>query len=193
MYQLRIYNCGGSPFKNKKTGETWVSIKNVHNGLGGKNMSDVILEETYGRYRRKNLTNEKIKKWKMTEREIFEKYANLSEDELNTKSNKNVYVRNDVMTTVIKRYRGDKKRIERKRDGFRKRLMIPESEISERPEYNIKSKIRNEFVNEKNRECHCVKIYEIDRCFYQHYEKKKKLMKMDVTTYYSELMVIFGI
>ena len=129
----------------------------------------------------------------MTEREIFEKYANLSEDELNTKSNKNVYVRNDVMTTVIKRYRGDKKRIERKRDGFRKRLMIPEPEISERPEYDIKSKIRNEFVNEKNRECHCVKIYEIDRCFYQHYEKKKKLMKMDVTTYYSELMVIFGI
>ena len=165
----------------------------MHNGLGGKNMSDVILEETYGRYRRKNLTNEKIKKCKMTEREIFEKYANLSEDELNTKSNKNVYVRNDVMTTVIKRYRGDKKRIERKRDGFRKRLMIPESEISERPEYDIKSKIRNEFVNEKNCECHCVKIYEIDRCFYQHYEKKKKLMKMDVTTYYSELMVIFGI
>ena len=28
---------------------------------------------------------------------------NLSEDELNTKGNKNVYVENDVMTTVIKR------------------------------------------------------------------------------------------
>ena len=28
---------------------------------------------------------------------------NLSEDELNTKSNKNVYVENDVMTIVIKR------------------------------------------------------------------------------------------
>ena len=27
---------------------------------------------------------------------------NLSEDELNTKSNKNVYVENDVMTIVIK-------------------------------------------------------------------------------------------
>ena len=49
----------------------------------------------------------------MTEREIFEKY-NLSEDELNTKSNKNTYVENDVMTTVIKRCRGEKKEAKEK-------------------------------------------------------------------------------
>ena len=46
--------------------------------------------------------------------EIFEKYDNLSEDELNTKSNKNVYVENDVMTTVIKRCKGEKKRRKKK-------------------------------------------------------------------------------
>ena len=45
----------------------------------------------------------------MTEREIYKKFDNLSEDELNTKSNKNVYVRNDVMTTIIKRCRGKKR------------------------------------------------------------------------------------
>ena len=45
----------------------------------------------------------------MIETEIFEKFDNLSEDELNTKSNKNVYVKNDVMTTVIKRCKGEKK------------------------------------------------------------------------------------
>ena len=44
----------------------------------------------------------------MTEREIFEKYDNLIENELNTKNNK-VYANNDVMTTVIKRSRGEKK------------------------------------------------------------------------------------
>ena len=55
-------------------------------------MSDLILKETYGIYETKNLTKEQIKKYKMTEREIFEKYDNLSEDTLNTKSNKNVYV-----------------------------------------------------------------------------------------------------
>ena len=53
---------------------------------------------------------EKLKKYKMTEWEVFEKYANLSQDEINTKSNKNVYVRNGVMTTVIKHCRGEKKR-----------------------------------------------------------------------------------
>ena len=50
----------------------------------------------------------------MTEREIFEKYDNLSEDELSEKSNKNVYVKNNVMNAVIKRCRGEKKRGERK-------------------------------------------------------------------------------
>ena len=45
----------------------------------------------------------------MTEREIFEKYDNLTEDKLDTKSNENVYVKNDVMTAVIKRCRGEKK------------------------------------------------------------------------------------
>ena len=46
----------------------------------------------------------------MTEREIYEKYDHLSEDELNTKNNKNVFVKNNVMTNIIKRCRGEKKR-----------------------------------------------------------------------------------
>ena len=45
----------------------------------------------------------------MTERQIFEKYDNLSKDKLNTKTNKNVYAKNDVMSTVMKRCRGEKK------------------------------------------------------------------------------------
>ena len=85
----------------------------------------------------------------MTEREIFEKFDNLGEDELNTKSNKNVHVRNDVMMTIIKRCRGEKKMSWKKIDGFRKKLMIPECEISECPEFEVKSKTENTFVNEK--------------------------------------------
>ena len=73
-------------------------------------MSDLILKELYGIYETKNLTNEEIKNYKMTEREIFEKYDDLSGDELNTKSNKNVYVENDVMTVGIKRCRDEKKK-----------------------------------------------------------------------------------
>ena len=45
----------------------------------------------------------------MTEREIFKKFDNLNEDELNEKSNKNVYVKNIIMTNIVKNSRGEKK------------------------------------------------------------------------------------
>ena len=109
-------------------------------------MSDLILKEIYGIYETKNLLKEQIIKYKMTERWIFENYDNLSEDKLNIKSIKTVYVKNDVMTTVIKRSSGEKKG-ERKIDGLRKKLMIPESEISECPESEVKSKIWSIFLN----------------------------------------------
>ena len=55
----------------------------------------------------------------MTERKIFKIFNNLTKDKLNTKNNKNVYVRNDVMTTTMKPFRGKKKK--RKKDAFRKK------------------------------------------------------------------------
>ena len=45
----------------------------------------------------------------MTERGIFKKFDNLNEDELNTKSNKNVYAKNSIMTNIIKHCKGKKK------------------------------------------------------------------------------------
>ena len=48
---------------------------------------------------------------------ILKKFDNLSKKELNTK-NKRTYVRNDVMTTIIKRCRGEKTRGIRAIDGF---------------------------------------------------------------------------
>ena len=58
-----------------------------------------------------------------------------------------LWKRYDVITTVIKG--AEVKKIgERKIDGFRKKLMIPESQISECSEYDAKSKIGNIFVNE---------------------------------------------
>ena len=56
---------------------------------------------------KKELTKE-IKNYKMTEREIFKKFDNLNEDELNTKSNKSV--KNIIMTNINKHCRGEKKR-----------------------------------------------------------------------------------
>ena len=89
-------------------------MKDIQNGLGVQNISDLVLKEIYGIYKTKSLTKEQIKRYKMTKREIFEKFDNLSEDELNAKNNKEVYAKNDVVTTAIKRFRGEKKETKEK-------------------------------------------------------------------------------
>ena len=63
--------------------------------------------------------------------------------------------------------------------------MIPEFEILECQEFQVKWKIGNMFVNEKILEEYSVKIYKIDPYFYEHYGKKYKLMKMDLYLYIS--------
>ena len=134
--------------------DLWVSMKDVGNGLGVKNISDLVLKEIYGIYEKRKLTKEEIKYFKMTEREIFKKFDNLSEDELNTKSNKNVYVKNNIMKNIIKHCRGEKKRGIKAIDGIREKLMIPDYEI-----YNkVKSKIGTIFANEKVLEQYSVRI-----------------------------------
>ena len=37
-----------------KNGDLWVIMKNVKDGLGVKNMSDLVLKEIYGAYEKKN-------------------------------------------------------------------------------------------------------------------------------------------
>ena len=58
----------------------------------------------------------------MTEREIFEKFDNLSENELNTKNDKEVYSKNDVMTTAIKCCRDGKKKRRKKNRWIQKKI-----------------------------------------------------------------------
>ena len=97
----KIYLISAEGYKNayvhflrvKETDKIWASIKNAKDGRRVKSMSNLILKEIYGICETKNLTEEQIKKCKMTEREVFEKYDNLTKDKLNTKSHKNVYVR----------------------------------------------------------------------------------------------------
>ena len=46
-------NAGVNFLKIKKTDELWISIKDVGNGLGVKNISDLVLKEIYGIYEKK--------------------------------------------------------------------------------------------------------------------------------------------
>ena len=85
-------------------------MKDVGVGLGVKSISDLVLKEIHSSFGKKELTKEEIKCYKMTKREIFKKFDKLSEDKLNTKSNKNVFVKNTIMTNIIKHCRREKKR-----------------------------------------------------------------------------------
>ena len=103
-------NAGVHCLKIRKTDELWVGMKDVGVGLGVKSISDLVLKEICGIYEKKELTKEETKCYKMTEREIHKNFDNLNEDELNTKSNKNIFVKNKVMINIIKRCRGEKKK-----------------------------------------------------------------------------------
>ena len=65
-----------------------------------------------------------------------------------------------------------KKRGIRAIDESRKKLMVPDYEISVCPEHEVKSKIGSIFVNEEILEEYSVKVYEIDPYFYEYYNKK---------------------
>ena len=73
-------------------------------------MPDLVLKEIYGAHRKKNLTKE-IKYYKMTEREFFKTFYNYEEDSENTKSNKNIFLKNTIMTNIIKNCNGEKKEV----------------------------------------------------------------------------------
>ena len=83
------------------------------------------------------------------------------------------------MATIIKRCRGEKTRGIRAIDGFRKKLMIPDSETSKCLEFEVKSKIGKIFKKHNPLEEYSVKIYEIDPYFFEHYEKKKRKIQND--------------
>ena len=69
----------------------------------------------------------------MNKREIFEKYDNLSKNKLNIKNNKEVYVKNDVMTSVIIRSKGKKKKEDKKQKQkkiqFRRKVRFAKFDI----------------------------------------------------------------
>ena len=109
----------------------------------------------------------------------------VGDDKLNTKSNKFVCIKNNVKTNIIKHCRGEIKRAIKAIDGFRRKLTIPDHEISVCVEHEVKSKMGTIFLNEKILEEYSVRIYEIDP-----YKKKYELTIMIKNTYYLELIFI---
>ena len=72
----------------KTTSEIWVSVKDVGSGIVVKNMSDLVLKEIYGICETKNPSKEQVNEYKMTKKQIYKKFTNLSQEKLNTINNK---------------------------------------------------------------------------------------------------------
>ena len=76
FYIYQIYLISAEGYKNtgvdllriKKTGEIWRKMKDAQDGLGVQNISDLVFEEIFGIYKTKKLSQEQIKKCKMTKR-----------------------------------------------------------------------------------------------------------------------------
>ena len=69
------------------TSKIWVSIKDVGSGIGVKNISDFVLKEIYGICETKNPSKEQVNEYKMTKKQIYKKFTNLSQVKLNTINN----------------------------------------------------------------------------------------------------------
>ena len=97
MYKMYLISAEG--YKNAKvdfltittttTSEIWVSMKDAGSGMGVKNLSELVLKEIYGICQTKHPTKKDVNEYKMTKREIYKRFTNLSKKELNTKNNKN--------------------------------------------------------------------------------------------------------
>ena len=72
----------------KKNSEIWVSMKDIGSGIGVKNISDLVLREICSICETKNPSQEQVNEYKMTKRQIYKKFSNLSQKKLNTIINK---------------------------------------------------------------------------------------------------------
>ena len=83
--------------------------------------------------KQKILQKNKLMNIKWQKEKFIKLYKFKPKEKLSTKNNKNLYDRNDVMTTIIKCCTGEKTRGIRAIDGFRKKLIISDSEIPKCP------------------------------------------------------------
>ena len=80
----------------KSTSEIWVNMKDVGSGMGVKNISMWFsFKRNIWYWWKKNPIKKQVNEYKITKRQIYKRFNNLSEKELTTKNNKKTYVRNE--------------------------------------------------------------------------------------------------
>ena len=92
MYKMYLISAEG--YKDEKldfltitttTSEIWLSMKDTGSGMSVKNISDLVLKDIYGICEIKHSTKKQVNQYKMTKREIYEKFTNLSKKRIKYK------------------------------------------------------------------------------------------------------------
>ena len=84
MYKMYLISAEGCKNANvefltiKTTSEIWVNMKDAQSGMCVKNISDLVLKKIYGICEAKNPTKKTVNEYKMTKRQIYKKFTNLS-------------------------------------------------------------------------------------------------------------------
>ena len=81
-------NANGEFLTIKTTSEIGVSMKDGESGIGVKNISDLVLKEMCGICETKNPSKEQVNEYKITKKQIYKTFTNLSQEKLNTINNK---------------------------------------------------------------------------------------------------------
>ena len=87
---------------NKKL--LWQIMYDVQEGIGVKNMSDLVRKEIRGIFRTKNPTKDQIRKYKRREKELDHNYIATF-----------VYICSDRTSRIVKNCRGEKKESKKKK------------------------------------------------------------------------------
>ena len=128
-------------------------MNDVQNGLGVKNMSDLVRKEIHRIFETKHPTKDQVKKYKRRENELDNNfYATF------------VSVSSDLMLRIIKSCRGEKKEAKKKHD-FRCKLGFPLHDITMSNEESVTIKIVKTFLSEKILPQYSVLDYQIDLYF----------------------------
>ena len=151
--------------KNEKL--FWVKISDVENGLGIKNISDLLRKKMCGIFETKNLTEEQKRKFIRARKEINNEIRN---------DYKFKFARSDIMEKIIKNCRGakkcndnmDKKYKENQRENFRSFLGFKKNDIFQSKENSIVKKITTVFLAKEISLQHNVLSYKIDAYFPKH-------------------------
>ena len=117
----------------------WVRMHDVQEGIGVKNMSDLVQKEIWDIFKTKNPTKDQIRKYKRREKD-FDHNSTVTF----------VYVHSDLMIIknlrIIKNCRGEKKR---QKKAFRCKLGFKLHDIMMCKEESVTIKIIKVFSNEK--------------------------------------------